>query len=283
MKLKPTTKSSSNTKSFSLVELFVVVAILSTLASLLGPSLRQIVDDSRTLSCQKHLKAIGVNLFLYADDHTFFPSSYADVSSSPKIIVSYSDHLAPYDGRGQLPQDIFEAHNWYDKKNKPNYRSGAYTCPQETVIHKVKNSTNGIVSVFSRANYFPNSHSDYGDEPLGFTGRGAHDDWSQTPEFYPDPQETLALVEKSGQAKGQNNIGNRIEIQYPFSQSNYNWDGTIRKDKLVEPDRDRWHNNGWNYLFIDGHVKNLLPEETVGPGKTMGAHARGFWSYTPGD
>jgi prepilin-type N-terminal cleavage/methylation domain-containing protein len=72
MNPKPTSTRSTHTRSFSLVELVVVVAILSTLASLLGPSLNQVVDDSRTLSCQKHLKAIGVNLFLYADDHTFF-------------------------------------------------------------------------------------------------------------------------------------------------------------------------------------------------------------------
>jgi prepilin-type processing-associated H-X9-DG protein len=266
-----------------LVELVVVVAILSTLASLLGPSLNQVVDDSRTLSCQKHLKAIGVNLFLYADDHTFFPSSYKDLSASPKIYVSYSDHLAPYDGRGQLPQNIFEKHNWYDKKSGPWFRTSAYTCPQETELNVETNSA-GIVSVFNRTNYFPNSHYKATNEnrsPLGFTGTDLLDDWSQTPEFYPDPQSTLALVEKSGKANRSNAIGNALEIPYPYHQSELDSNGVPFRS--IEPDRDRWHNNGWNYLFIDGHVKNLLPEETVGPGRTMGDQARGFWSYTPGD
>ena len=46
------------------------------------------------------------------------------------------------------------------------------------------------------------------------------------------------------------------------------------------------HSGGWNYLFCDGHVKWLNPEQTLGPGGVLGCNnpgPRGMWTITDGD
>jgi prepilin-type processing-associated H-X9-DG protein len=47
-----------------------------------------------------------------------------------------------------------------------------------------------------------------------------------------------------------------------------------------------WHSNGWNYLFVDGHVEWLLPAATLGGVKkaagTMGTPF-GMWTPQRGD
>jgi prepilin-type processing-associated H-X9-DG protein len=43
------------------------------------------------------------------------------------------------------------------------------------------------------------------------------------------------------------------------------------------------HDGKWNYLFCDGHVETLLPEETIGPlGSTTG-DPMGMWTRDPND
>ena len=41
------------------------------------------------------------------------------------------------------------------------------------------------------------------------------------------------------------------------------------------------HLEGWNYLFVDGHVKWLRPEKTVGTGSVT--DPKGFWTVTEND
>ena len=50
----------------------------------------------------------------------------------------------------------------------------------------------------------------------------------------------------------------------------------------IEAPEMQVHNSGWNYLFVDGHVENLLPEETKGSKQTE-HFPYGYWSNTAND
>jgi prepilin-type processing-associated H-X9-DG protein len=49
-----------------------------------------------------------------------------------------------------------------------------------------------------------------------------------------------------------------------------------------------WHSGGWNYLFVDGHVQWLKPEQTIGVGTARSgpptlSHPYGMWTPQRGD
>lgn len=270
--------------NFTLVELLVVVSILSILSSLLQPALKNVLVIAKISGCMSNLKNIASTMLVYAEDEKRFPPSYElnlDGTEStswsttiPKQNIGYDDLLAPYDGRGSLPNSVKT--NWLIRTNASEtpYGSAAYICPNEDVIGQRFPQT-----------YFPNAFYALGKGYLGFQGPkwrqniGLSDAWSERPEFYPDPQATIALVESPGSAGGYA-LGGAYEVSFPYAQS-----GQEALGQVTTPlgSRDRWHGGRWNYLFIDGHVGLLMPEETTGPAGNMGWQVGGMWSFVPGD
>jgi prepilin-type processing-associated H-X9-DG protein len=57
------------TKAFTLIELFVVVAIIASLIGLLMPSIVTMEQKADQLKCVSNLRQIGVSGLLYANDH----------------------------------------------------------------------------------------------------------------------------------------------------------------------------------------------------------------------
>jgi len=54
---------------FSLIELLFIIAIFSVLASLLQPTLTQLIGKSQNIECQLKMKQIGTIVTLYANDN----------------------------------------------------------------------------------------------------------------------------------------------------------------------------------------------------------------------
>lgn len=78
--INTTIKSNAYRCRFTLVELLVVIAIISILASLLMPTLRKAMDNTKTLSCGNNLKQIGFSLIRYQNDFNGYvcPTRIAD-------------------------------------------------------------------------------------------------------------------------------------------------------------------------------------------------------------
>jgi prepilin-type N-terminal cleavage/methylation domain-containing protein/prepilin-type processing-associated H-X9-DG protein len=67
--MQPRPKNAGHSTAFSLLELLVVMAIISTLAALLLPALRSAKDAGRRAACLSNLHQIGVALQLYVQDN----------------------------------------------------------------------------------------------------------------------------------------------------------------------------------------------------------------------
>jgi len=64
---------------FSLIELLIVIAILSILASLLQPTLKSAMENARQIVCQNNLKQVYTAAIMYEDDSGYLPVGGATV------------------------------------------------------------------------------------------------------------------------------------------------------------------------------------------------------------
>jgi prepilin-type N-terminal cleavage/methylation domain-containing protein/prepilin-type processing-associated H-X9-DG protein len=91
---------------FTIIELLVTIAILSTLIALLMPAVQSARASARRVQCKNQLRQLGLALHMYHDSHLCFPAgSYVMGPSDPiqsgwgwgAMILPYIDQGALYD------------------------------------------------------------------------------------------------------------------------------------------------------------------------------------------
>jgi prepilin-type N-terminal cleavage/methylation domain-containing protein len=251
--------------AFTLIELLVVIAIIAILAAILFPVFAQLRDKARQATCQSNLRQLGVGLNLYAQD---FDETYPMSINYGSPINSWDQQAISYLG--------FQVVN-----SNPN--TMILRCPNDDIVRVWSNCANSYTANI-RSYTMPAIAN--GDTLISgaytkpcptcyttayFDGRALAD--------VPDVSGTILLAESHN---NQNNFANNsgAYVSNPPAQ------GTNRscpgQPATVAPP----HQQGWEYLFADGHVKWLKPEMTInGPGKTAGTmtNPRGMWTRNPED
>ena len=245
------TVSGRSRRSFTLIEILVVITIISVLAALLAPALAQAKDRAKNVKCINNLHQIGIAFALYGDERAVYVKSHDMAFPTP---VPWFVNMSKYVGKtATMNPDGFSATSM----------SPVFECPSVAY-----NSTNGTTG----CSYTCNERALIKDNFL-------------TPADYPlkDRLSELVIVLDCGVLEDSYGAGWSI---YAFGGP---WDGygdfdpaTANNPVSVGPDTDgpvgwaypRWrhlNNSSLNCLFGDGHVQTvakgkLLERNTRNPG-----------------
>lgn len=233
----------STKRAFTLIELLVVIAIIAILAAILFPVFARARENARRASCMSNMKQLGLAFMQYTQDY----DEQLPIDDYPKSANgnspgahSWDVSIAPYAGvkvQSGLSPQIFR-------------------CPSD--------SSDGTLRSYAIP-YFNNYAPDGGSSTV--FGRDPTDTFIVGVNIasIPEPATTLLLVEHPSSLSGVmpvviNYFGSYSEsyVLAPIDAAvpGYGQDS----GSLGHPS----HFDGWNYLFSDGHVKWLHPQQTLG-------------------
>ena len=212
------------TKGFTLIELLVVIAIIAILAAILFPVFAKSREKARQSSCLSNLKQIGLACSQYAQD--FDEKNVAVARDMGGYMYTWADLIQPYMRSYQLL--VCPSNSWYYNVRRP------------LVLNPTTNTTSSTPLNWS-----------YAMPDMNVNQNGAS--------IYPVPGSSISQV--------QDPTGTIMAVDaWSFIYSGpcveSNWVNTYGLTALTDLGNMsqvcKIHNDSFNALFADGHVKTLI-------------------------
>jgi prepilin-type N-terminal cleavage/methylation domain-containing protein/prepilin-type processing-associated H-X9-DG protein len=153
---------------FTLVELLVVISIIGILIGMLLPAVQSAREAARRMTCQAHLKQIGLAMLNHENARGFFPSSYM---STPGGVMGQASvdgdagpgwtclfQILPYIEEASLQKQFNQNVPSWDPTNATLAQTSIpiYLCPSVSDLsttYTVKDGSGNALAVFARAHY----------------------------------------------------------------------------------------------------------------------------------
>lgn len=227
------------TAAFTLIELLVVIAIIAILSAIIFPVFAQAREKARQSACQSNLKQLGLAAAQYAQDYdeTLPINPYRLVSSDVNSTVTWDIMLGPYikagiaktgtETQGTNPDGSYTAAAFANG-------SPFFHCPSDSIV---RGGTG--------AGWKPRSYS-WNTGPSGDTAVAQGIPLAQVPAVT-----AVILIAENPKSNNITNFNSFWNVGDPGVQVS-----TVPGGRPI-------HGGGWNYLFVDGHVKWHKPEQTA--------------------
>jgi prepilin-type N-terminal cleavage/methylation domain-containing protein/prepilin-type processing-associated H-X9-DG protein len=221
---------------FTLIELLVVIAIIAILAAILFPVFAQAREKARSASCMSNQKQIGIAIKMYNQDYDEtrpLCQSWTSFSAPDLNGSTFSGVTQPYIKNRQL--------FLCPSNRRTRLPDPSYNVPDDGVRHTSTSYALNLDAGYMGF-YFGPASSGTPDGLFAIVASGI----SGSEASIDKPAELIAMVEKGQLEPSWQLIRFWWLISAPIS--------------FAKP-----HNSRANFLFEDGHVKNLKWTQTYGP------------------
>ncbi|TDI30002.1 MAG: prepilin-type N-terminal cleavage/methylation domain-containing protein [Acidobacteria bacterium] len=83
-------KQATGSGGFTLIELLIVVAIIGIISAMAIPALQTAMEKSRQRTSMANMRALGMQLQIYQNDETLYPSGSLDINGMVLALASLS-------------------------------------------------------------------------------------------------------------------------------------------------------------------------------------------------
>lgn len=221
-------------RSFTLIEVLVVITIISVLAALLVPSLQSSRENAKWITCINNLRQIGIAVALYGDERGHYPWAFEGGTD-------WSYTIQPY---------LQKANGLTYGTTQHNMRSPVIQCP--TRAYKPTN----IVSSYGMFERLAGNKADV-----------AMRDPPTYPRLYPFPERPTEVFLVADAAQDEGILGGEaragihaygMQIDYTPATAETLMGMSPNDDFIVRRLRFRHKDDTLaNFLFVDGHVASI--------------------------